>query len=118
MIYTIKGFSKVNEAEVGVFLEFLCFLNDPVNAGILTSSSSVFSKPSLYIWKSFIHMLLKPNMNNFEYKLATMWSEYNCIVVSTFFDPAPLWDWDEKWLSCPVTTTEFYKFADIFTAAL
>ena len=24
VIYTVKGFSVVNEAEIGVFLEFLC----------------------------------------------------------------------------------------------
>ena len=29
MIQTVKGFSMVNEAEVGVFLEFPCFFYDP-----------------------------------------------------------------------------------------
>ena len=29
VIHTVKGFSIVNEAEVDVFLEFLCFLYDP-----------------------------------------------------------------------------------------
>ena len=31
VIHTIKGFSIVNEAELGVFLGFLCFLCDPVD---------------------------------------------------------------------------------------
>ena len=29
VIHTVKGFSIVNEAEVGVFLEFSCFFCDP-----------------------------------------------------------------------------------------
>ena len=51
VIHTIKGFSVVNEAEGNVFLEFSCFLRDPVDVGNLTSDSSAFSKHSLYIWK-------------------------------------------------------------------
>ena len=34
VIHTVKGFSIVNEAEVAVFLEFLCFLYDPTNLTI------------------------------------------------------------------------------------
>ena len=37
MIHTIKGFGAVNEAEVDVFLEILCALNDPMNVGNLIS---------------------------------------------------------------------------------
>ena len=44
MIHTVKGFSVVNEAEVDVFLEFPCFLYDPMNVGNLISGSSAFSK--------------------------------------------------------------------------
>jgi len=33
VIYTVKGFSVVNEAEVGVFQEFLCFFYDPADVG-------------------------------------------------------------------------------------
>ena len=51
VIYTFKGFSIVNEAEVDVFLEFCSFFYDPTNVDILISSSSTFSKSSLYIWK-------------------------------------------------------------------
>ena len=51
MIHKDKGFSIVSGTEVDVFLEFPCFLHDPVNAGILISDSSAFSKPSLYIWE-------------------------------------------------------------------
>ena len=45
----VRGFSIVIEAEVDVFLEFPCFLYDPMNVGNLISGSSAFSKPSLYI---------------------------------------------------------------------
>ena len=33
VIYTVKGFSIVNEAEVDVFLEFSCIFYDPVDVG-------------------------------------------------------------------------------------
>ena len=49
VIHTVKGFSIVSEAEVGVFLEFPFFLYDPAKVGNLISGSSAFSKPSLYI---------------------------------------------------------------------
>ena len=47
VIHTVKGFSKVNEVEIDVFLEFLCFLYDPINIRNLISGSSAFSKSSL-----------------------------------------------------------------------
>ena len=49
MIHTVKSFRVVNEAEVDVFLEFPCFLCDPMNVGNLISGSSAFSKPNLDI---------------------------------------------------------------------
>ena len=49
MIHTAKGFSIVSEAKVDVFLELSCFFDDPIDVGNLTSGSSAFSKPSLYI---------------------------------------------------------------------
>ena len=45
VIYTVKGFRLVSEAEIGVFLELPCFLHDPVIVGNLISGSS---KSSLY----------------------------------------------------------------------
>ena len=47
VIHTVKGFHVVNEADL--FLEFPCFFYDPTDVGNLTSSSSAFSKSSLYI---------------------------------------------------------------------
>ena len=57
VIDTVKSFSVVNEAEVDIFLAFPCFLYDPTNVGSLSSGSSAFSKPSLYIWKFSVHIV-------------------------------------------------------------
>ena len=62
VIHTVKGFGIVNEAEIDVFLELSCFFDDPVDVGNLISGSSAFSKTSLSIWKSMVHMLLKPGL--------------------------------------------------------
>ena len=67
VIHTIKGFDIVNKAEVYIFLELSCFFNDPTDVGNLISGSSAFSKSSLNIWKSTIHILLKPGLENFEH---------------------------------------------------
>ena len=44
MIHTVKGFQIVDEADIGVFLEFPCFLHDPTELENLISGSSAFSK--------------------------------------------------------------------------
>ena len=72
VIHTVKGLSVVNEAEVDVFLEFSCFFYDPIDVGNLISGSSAFSKSSLYIWKSLVHILLKSSLKYFEHYLASM----------------------------------------------
>ena len=41
---TVKGFSIVHEAEIDVFLEFSCFLHDPMNVNNSISGSPAFSK--------------------------------------------------------------------------
>ena len=79
--HTVKSFSVVNEAEVDIFLKFICFSYDPTVAGNLIFGSSAFSKSSLYIWKFLVHVLLKPSLKNFEHYLASMGIECNCVVV-------------------------------------
>ena len=69
VIHTVKGFSVVNRAEVDVFLEFPCFLCDPVDVGNLISGSSAFLKHSSYIQKFSVHVLLKPSLKYFEHNL-------------------------------------------------
>ena len=67
VIHTVKAFGIVNKAEIGVFLELSCFLDDPVDVGNLISGSSAFSKTSLNIWKFMVNVLLKPGLENFEH---------------------------------------------------
>ena len=91
--HTVKGFSVVNEAEVDVFLEPLCFLHDPTDVGNLISGPSAFSKSSLYNLKSSVHVLLKPSLKDFEHNCASMWNEHNCMVVWTSLALAFLGIW-------------------------
>ena len=81
VIHTVKGFGIVNKAEIDVFLEFSCFVHDPVDVSNLISGSSAFSKSSLNIWKCTVHVLLKPVLENFEHHFASMGDEYNCAIV-------------------------------------
>ena len=96
VIHTVKGFGKVNKAEIDVFLELSCFFHDPADVGNSISGSSVFSKSNLNIWKFKVHVVLKPSLENFEHYFANMWDECNCAVVWAFFGIAFLWDWNEN----------------------
>ena len=81
VIQTVKDFCIVNEAEIDVFLELSCFIDDPTDVGNLTSGSPAFSKSSLNIWRFMVHLLLKPGLENFEHYFASLRDEYNCAVV-------------------------------------
>ena len=70
VIHTVKGFSVVSEAEADVFLELSFFFCNPTEVGNLISGSSAFSKSSLNIWKFTVHVLLKPDLENFKHYLA------------------------------------------------
>ena len=72
MIHIVKIFSIGSEAEVVVFLEFSCFFYDLVDIGNLISGSSSFSKSSLCIWMFSVHVLLKPNLKDFEHYLGIL----------------------------------------------
>ena len=64
---TVKGFGIVNKAEIDVFLELSCFFNEPLDVGSLSSGSSAFFKTNLNIWNFTVHVLLKPDLENFEH---------------------------------------------------
>ena len=81
MIHTVKSFGIVNITEVDVFLELLCFFDDPTDAGNLISGSSAFSKSSLNIWKFIVYVLLKPGLENLKHYFISVWDECNCVVV-------------------------------------
>ena len=72
VIHTVKGSSTVDEADIDVFLELSCFFYDSADVGNLISGTSAFSKPSLYIWKFSVHILLKCSLKDFEHYLAIM----------------------------------------------
>ena len=72
MIHTVQGFSIVNKAEVGGFLKFPFFLQNPMDFGSLISGSSASLKFNLYIWKFSIRVLLKLSLKDFEHNLTSM----------------------------------------------
>ena len=67
VIHTDKGFGIVNKEEV--FLELFSFFNDPADVDNLISGSSAFYKTSLNIWMFTVHVLLNPDLENFEHYL-------------------------------------------------
>ena len=72
MIHTVQCFRVVNKAEVDVFLELICFFDNPLNVGNLISSSSAFSISSWNTLKFKVHILLKPGLENFEHYFASV----------------------------------------------
>ena len=68
-----------------------------MDVGNLLSGSSAFSKSSLYIWQFSVHVLFKSSLKNCEHYIASLWNEYNCVIVWTYFGIAFLWDWNENW---------------------
>ena len=96
VIHRVKGFGIVNKAEIDVFLELSCFLDNPADVGNLISGSFAFSETRLNIWKFTVHIILKPGLENFEHYFTSVWDECNCAVVWAFFGIAFLWNWNES----------------------
>ena len=65
MIHTVKGTGMLNKAEIDVFLELYCFLDDPTDVGNLISGFSAFSIFNLNTWKFIVHVLLKPGLEHY-----------------------------------------------------
>ena len=56
-----------------LFLEFSCFLYDPMDVGNLISGFSAFSKSRRkYMCKFLVHVLLKPSLEDVELDFAVM----------------------------------------------
>ena len=68
--HTVKGFSLVSEAEADFLFSIALFFLWSSIRWHLISSYPAFSKPSLYIWKVSVHMLLKSSLKDFEHNLA------------------------------------------------
>ena len=69
VIYTVKDFSVVSEADVCVCVFYSLAFSMIQDIGNLISGSSAFSKSSLYIWKFLVQVLLKVSLEDFEYTL-------------------------------------------------
>ena len=72
VVHTVKGFGIVNKAEIDVFLQLSCFVDDPADVGNLTSGFSAFLKTSLNIRTFTVEVLLKPDLDNFEHYLSSV----------------------------------------------
>ena len=68
VIHTVKDFGIVNKAEIDVLSGSLLLF--PSDVGDLISGSSAFSKTRLNIWKFMIHLLVRPDLENFEHYFA------------------------------------------------
>ena len=55
----------------------LVFFYDPMDVSNLISGSSAFSKSSSNIWKFLVHVLLQPDLENFEHCFASVCDEFN-----------------------------------------
>ena len=117
VIHTVKGFGIVNKAEIDVFLELSCFFDDPVDVGNLISGSSAFSKTSLIIWKFSVHVLLKPDLENFEHYFTSVWDECNCAVVWAFFGTGVKMDLFQSCGHCWVFQICWHIECSTFTAS-
>ena len=114
VIHTVKGLGIVNKADIDVFLELSCFLDESPDVGNLISDFSAFSKFSFNIWMFSIPLLLKLSLEDFEHDLASMWNACNCVVVWTFFGIALWLEW-KLTFSNPVATAEFSTLAGILS---
>ena len=67
VIHTVKGFGVVSKAEIDVFLELSCIFDDPMGVGNLISGSCAFFNIQLEHLKFLVHILSKPDLENFEH---------------------------------------------------
>ena len=72
VVHTVNDFGIVNKADINVFLELVCFFDDPEDVGNLISASSALCNISLNIWNFTVHVLLKPGLENFEHYFTSM----------------------------------------------
>ena len=67
----LSGLKGVNKAEIDVFLELFCFINDPTDVGNLISCSSAFPKSCLSVWK-FMDKLPRSRRDQAEAQLGSV----------------------------------------------
>ena len=94
-----KDFSRriVNKAKIDVFVELSCFFHDPADVGIwslvpLPFLNRIWTSESVHILLNIsVHVLLKPDLENFEYYFTSVWDECNCAVVWAFWALSFFW---------------------------
>jgi len=92
-----QDFGIVNKAEVDVFLEISCFFQWCNRCWQFDLWFLCLLLIQLQPWNFIFHVLLKPDLENFEHYFTSMWDECNCVTVWVFFGIAFLWDWNENW---------------------
>ena len=97
VIHTVKGFGRVNKAEIDVFLELSYFFDVPTDVDIWSVVPLPFLTPAWTSGSSRFTYCWKPSLKDFEHNLVSLQIKHNCMIVWTFFGIA-LWDWNEKWL--------------------
>ena len=119
VIHTVKGFGKVNKAEIYIFLELSSFFVDPANVGNLISGSSAFSKFILNIWNFLVQELLKSSLIILSITLLVCFRWVQLCRNMNILWHCFLWDWNENW-PFPVLWPLFFfsEFAGILSAAL
>ena len=105
-----KGFGIANKAELDVFLEPSCVFDDTADVGNCISGSPAFSQTSLHIWKFTVHVLLRPDLENFELYSASVGDECNCVVIWALFGIAFLWDSKYQWVFKSLYLKQRWKF--------
>ena len=55
-----------------------------MDVGDLISGSSALSKTILNTWKSMVHELLKPDLENFKHYFTSLWAECNCALSNVY----------------------------------
>ena len=100
MIHTVKDFSVVREEVNLSYWNSFAFSMIQQMLAIWSLVPLPFLNPAVHL-EVLCLILLKPKLKDFEHYLASMWKEYNCMVVWTFFGIAFLWDWNENWTFQP-----------------
>ena len=102
VIYTVKGFSAINETKVDVFWNSLAFSMIQRMLAIWSLLPLLFLNPActsgsyqfMYCWGLAWRIL---GMFFWHMKWVRVSFHSNCTVIWTFFGIAFLWYWNEKW---------------------
>ena len=95
-IHTVKGFGIVNKEEEMFFWNSLAFLMIQRMLAIWSLVPLPFLNTTWTSGSSWVQVLLKPGLENFEHFLTSVWDECYRVVVWEFFGIVFLWDWNEN----------------------